>query len=78
MAVGFIIGSGEDTTVPPATYWNGGGFAAEIDNAEFYETVGAARVVAGGLQVTYASEHIEAYPATRTVVHTPALGQAGI
>lgn len=78
MADGFIIGSSEDTTAPPVTYWNGTGFTPEIDEAAFYDSITESRTIAGGLQVTYSGEHVESYAASKVITHTPLVGQAGI
>lgn len=78
MADGFIVAMATDTATPPAAYWTGTSFAAEIDSAKFFGSIGAARGQAGELQAINTEEHIEAYPATLNIVHNPPLGPSGI
>ena len=78
MANGFVIGSSLNTSTPPNTYWSGTTFQPEIDAATFYDVVEVARAEAGALQITYTSEHIEAYAVSKEITHTPPLGTTGI
>ena len=78
MADGFIIGTAVDTATPPTGYWTGASFAAEIDTAQFFPTLTAARRQAGELQSINVNEHVEAYSASLNVTHNPALGTGGV
>lgn len=70
---GFVIGLAETTSTNPTLYWNGEAVGEAVDDALFYTSVAAARTQAGTLQVSYVEFHVEAYPCTRAIVHTPPL-----
>lgn len=70
---GFVIGFAETTSDNPTLYWNGEAPDDAIDDALLYTSVTAARIQAGTLQTSFTEYHVEAYPCSRTIVHTPAL-----
>lgn len=75
---GFVIGFSESTSTNPTTYWDGDEQVETIDDAEFFATIALARLKAGELQVGFPENHVEAYSATKTIAHNPALGTTGV
>ena len=75
---GYVIGFSADTATNPTQYWGGTELVNNIDDAQFVPSLNTARVQAGNLQAEYPENHVEAYSATLTVAHTPALGSSGI
>lgn len=76
---GYVIGIAPDTNSNPTTYWGGVDPIEDIEDAVFIATLANARIEAGRIQVLLPDSHVEAYPATRTTTHNPALtGSTGI
>lgn len=75
---GFVIGLSDDTSTPPTLYWDGAQTIEDVDYAMFVEDIAQARAEAGRVQQGYTENHVEAYPVTKAITHTPALGAGGI
>jgi len=77
---GYIIGISTDTNVNPTQYWGGVDAVDSIDDAVFIDVLATARIEAGRVQGVLPDKHVEAYPATKTTAHSPALpvGNTGI
>ena len=77
---GYIIGISIDTSASPKSFWSGVGAAQteDIDNAYFVATLRTARIDAGNLQIQLPDNHVEVYPATKSIVYQEDPGTNGI
>lgn len=77
---GYVIGFSENTSSAPTLYWNGNGILQTevLDDAEFIDDVGQARIQAGNLQIQYPENHVEAYPSSKSIIFTLDPSTSGI